>query len=237
MAKIAKDFLLIALFFILTISLYSLYTITLPLFSEPHGLLVVSQLSDFPRISLFFGFLFGSACVCVLLGVIIMNWVTVFPPGVMANLWASTYLFLWMDSVFTLSVQMKSLMFLFSLAMGLVFIYLFFFLVNYLGVSNKTTELILVWKFKIVTIWLWGWMGFYLGISCFLIYYSFYSQGLRLSLAVASMIICFLNYLLFLFLRKAEGKDVGSISKIGRIVFAVWIFSLFFVWFGQRWMS
>ncbi len=153
----------------------------------------------------------------------------------MANLWAMTYFFIWIDSIFSLSIQSKSFKYFTSLGLGLIFIYLFFFMVNYLCVQDEKANVVNGWKMKLVHYWLWGWMGFYFGLSCFFVFYSFEYTGFRLPLATGAMIVCFLYYLLCLFLKKSEGKDIERFSQMGRIFFAAWTFGLLAVWIGQKW--
>lgn len=236
MAKFAKDFLEITVFLLLTTFLYLLFTLTLPLFREPHGLLVSSDFLDFSRLKFFFVFLFGSSGVCVLLGVLLMDLAPIFSAGVMANLWASTYLFIWMDSVLFLFIQTKSPVVPFGFGIGLLFIYLFFFLLATFVIPGDDVPRILPWKNKLVSVWLWGWMGFYLGLSGFLVFYSFFHEGSRLPLAAASVFLCFLNYLLFLFIKKSEGKNTDLLSRLGRVVFTAWVFGLILVWLGRQWL-
>ena len=123
-----------------------------------------------------------------------MDWVS-FTPGMMSNLWATTYFFIWIDSVFSLSLQSKSYKFLYSLALGIMFIYLFFFSVNFFGVQSEKVESGSWWKIKIVHYWLWGWMGFYFGLSFFFALHTLDYPGFRLPLAAGAMIVCFLYYL------------------------------------------
>ncbi len=211
MIRLAKDSLEVLLFFLLTGLLYFLFIVTIPLLRDSHGLLAMSELSDLSRSGLVLSLLFGS------------------------NLWATTYFFIWIDSVFSLSLQSKSFKFLISLALGLFFIYLFFFLLNYLVIQNEKADPKSEWKIKIVHYWLWGWMGFYFGLSCFFAFHSLDYLGFRLPLAVGAMIVCFLYYLLSLFLKKSEGKDVESYSRIGRAFFLLWTLGLILIWLGPKW--
>ncbi len=236
MAHNAKDYLEALLFFVLTLALYFLYLITVPIFREPHGLLAMSELSDLTQSGFVLGLLFGSALVCVLLGVLILNWVSILTPGIMANLWATTYLFIWIDTLFSLSVRSKSFKFLASLAAGLLFIYLFFFVLNYLEIDRGKEGAKAPWKRRILHYWIWGWMGFYLGLSGFFALNSFDDGGFRLPLAIGAMMICFVNYLLILFLKKSEGMELSRLSNSGRIFFTVWTLGLILVWLGQRWL-
>ena len=235
MIRLAKDSLEVLLFFLLTGLLYFLFIVTIPLLRDSHGLLAMSELSDLSRSGLVLSLLFGSAVACVTSGVMLMYWVPFFTPGVMSNLWATTYFFIWIDSVFSLSLQSKSFKFLISLALGLFFIYLFFFLLNYLVIQNEKADPKSEWKIKIVHYWLWGWMGFYFGLSCFFAFHSLDYLGFRLPLAVGAMIVCFLYYLLSLFLKKSEGKDVESYSRIGRAFFLLWTLGLILIWLGPKW--
>ena len=235
MAKLAKDSLEALLFFSLTCLLYFLFMITVPVLRDSHGLLAMSELSDLSRSGLVFGLLFSSATACVFLGVLLMNWVSFFTTGMMSNLWATTYFFIWIDSVFSLSLQSKSYKFLYSLALGIMFIYLFFFTVNFLGVQDEKAESGSWWKIKIVHYWLWGWIGFYFGLSCFFALHTLDYPGFRLFLAAGAMVVCFLYYLLSLFLKKSEGKEIENYSKAGRVFFLLWIAGLILVWLDPQW--
>lgn len=236
MVSFVKDYLEVVFFFVLTLSLYLLYLMTVPLFREPHGLLVMSELSDLTQSGFVLGFLFGSALVCVLLGVLILNWVSILSPGILANLWATTYFFVWIDTIFSLSIRSQSYKFFLSLAIGLAFIYLFFFVLNYLDVNRIKNRPEVPWKKKILYYWIWGWMGFYLGLSGFYGFNSFDNEGLKLPLAAGAMLICFLNYLLIMFFKKSEGKDLAKFSSSGRIFFTVWVLGLTALWLSQRWL-
>src|SRR5260370_42499932 len=123
MVRLVKNGLEVLLFVLLTCFLYFLFIITVPILRDSHGLLAMSYLSDLSRCGLVFSLLFGSAGACVLLGILVINWVSFFSPGVMANLWATTYFFIWIDSLFSLSVQSKSFKYLTSLGVGIFFIY------------------------------------------------------------------------------------------------------------------
>src|ERR1700690_2317939 len=105
MARLAKDGLEILLFFLSTCLLYILFIITVPILRDSHGLLAMSELSDLSRSGLVLSLLFGSAVICVFLRILVMKWVPVFSPGVMANLWATTFFYIWIDSLFSLSLQ------------------------------------------------------------------------------------------------------------------------------------
>jgi len=233
----AKDYLETAFFLLLTLSLYFLYLITIPIFSEPHGLLAMSELSDITHSGIVLDLVFGSAILCVGLGVFMLNWLSFLTPGMMANLWATTYLFLWVDTIFSLSQQSKTYTFLLSLILGVCFIYLFFFVINYLDFTRAKDKTSAVWKIKIVHYWIWGWMGFYLGISGFFAFNSFGNEGLRMPLALGAVVLCFLYYLLILFLKKSEDKDLNQFSKFGRIFFSFWVLALTLLWFGQKWLN
>jgi hypothetical protein len=232
---IYKDFLEAIFFFILTVLLYSLFIFTFPVFRDPHGWVVMN---DFPGLSKNFlvqGLLFGSACVCVFLGTVLMAWAPNLTPGMMSNLWATTYFFVWIDSVLTLSIQFQTFKYLTALGIGLAFIYFLFFILHYLGGCNRTSDVVPQWKRNSVHYWIWGWIVVYFVLSCLLTYRSFYDIGFQLPLAWGTLIVCLINYLLYVFLEKSEGKNVENLSRFGRIIFTLWIAVLLFVWISRRW--
>jgi hypothetical protein len=235
MSRFLKDGAEVILFFLLTFALYLLFMVTVPILRETHGLLVMADLPEYTRDGLVSGLLFGSAGVCVLLGVLLLNWVPLFSTGVLANLFATTFIFMWIDAIFTLSMLNKSWRYMVSLGLGSVFIYLFFFVLDFLRLPKEENPGPPVWKAQIVSYWLWGWMGFYLGLSFFLAFHPAMDAGSRFPLAMAAMVICFLNYLLSLFLKKSQGKEVERFSRWGRLFFTLWSLGLLVLWIGFQW--
>lgn len=237
--RILKDFSEVLLFLLLTFFLYFLFILNIPIFRDPHGQLVMNDLSDLTRSSLILELLFGSAVACVLLGTLMMSFVPLLTAGMTAHLWAATYLFIWIDSLTTLFLQTKSLHFMGALGIGVVFIYLFFSILGYFGFPDPTPPAPPStpgpWKMQMIEYWLWGWMCFYFGISGFLVFNSVYYFGFHIPLAFGALFVCFLNYLLYLFLRKAQGKDIGRVSQYGRILFGVWFLGLIAIWISLRW--
>jgi hypothetical protein len=224
------------LFFILTIILYFLFLINLPLFDEPHGFLVMNELSDFSSNQLAAASLFGSVIVCISLGALMMKWLPPFTPGMAANLWATTFFLIWVDSMFALSVQSQSFHYLVLLGFGLLFLYLFFFTLYYLDLPRnpiqepkKTPS-----KYKLVSYWLGTWMVFYLIVSVRLLFNSFGYPELQWPLAMGFCALCFLNYLLFLFLRRSNGQNIDGLSRAGRLFFSFWFFALLCAGIGQH---
>lgn len=235
MPQVVKDSVEAILFIFLTFSLYLLFMVTVPILKETHGLLVMADLPEYTRDGLITKLLFGSAGACVLLGVLIRSWVPAFSTGVLANLFAATFLFLWIDLVSALTIQTKTWHYFSSLGIGFIFIYLFFFFLDYLNHFQEESSTISSWKAQLVPYWLWGWMGFYLGLSLFLAFHFIMEPGPRFLLAMGAMIVCFLNYLLNLFFKKSQGKDVGHFSLAGRIFFTLWALGLFILWIGFQW--
>jgi len=170
-----------------------------------------------------------------LLGTIMMIWASVLTAGVMANLWATTYFFVWLDTVFALSAESQSFEFLVALSVGLIFIYLFFFVIHHLGFDSNPESLIPGTKTKILLYLIFGWMSFYFGLSCLLVFDSFYYGDLRCPLAVGAMCVCFLNYILSMFIQKSVGTNVDRFSKIGRMGFMIWSVALAISWAAQKW--
>jgi hypothetical protein len=181
--------------------------------------------------------IFGSAGICALFGVLMMNWAPVLTPGVMANLWATTYFFIWLDTVFDLSVESHSLQFLTSLLIGLVFVYLFFFILHYLGFEPTAEVLQTDLKVKVLLYSIWGWMSFYFGLSLLLAYNSLNFGDFRWPLAAGCVCVCFLNYVLSLFLQRALGKSIERFSWFGRVAFGIWVLLLAASWAFQKWCS
>ncbi len=222
------------LFLSFSLLIYCLFVITIPIFRDPHGLLVMNELSTLSRSGFVKELIFGSAVVCVLLGAIMMSWAPVLTAGVMANLWATTYFFVWIGTVFALSTESQSLEFLVALSAGLVFIYLFFFVIHYLGFDPYAEFLTVNTKTKIFLYCIFGWMSFYFGLSCLLVFDSFYYGDFRWPLAAGTMCVCFLNYVLSLFVQRSAGKSTDRFSKIGRMAFIIWSVVLTISWAVQK---
>ena len=232
-----RDLLEVFLFFFFTVTLYALFLLNLPLFREPHGLLLTNELSDFSSTQIISYALFASAVICALQGVLMMNWFPVFTAGMASNLWATTFFLLWVDSMFTLSVQAQSFHFLAVLALGLLFLYLFFFFLHYLDAS-KEQPLVpegAAFKVKLLNYWMGIWMVFYFLVSTRLLLDSHGYPEFQLPLSMGFCALCFLNYLLFLFMRKSKGEEIRSLSRIGRIFFVCWFLGIVVVGAVQKW--
>ena len=237
MQKITQAFELL-LFLLFTIALLLLFIVNLPIFQDPHGFLITNDLSDFSNTQLIAAVLFGSTVLCSMLGVLMVKWLPTFTAGMAANLWATTFFLLWVDSMFSLSIQLQSFRFLGLLALGLFFLYLFFFTLYHLDLKRETNPRSKSGTgshAKFVRYWLSGWMLFYFAVSIRLLLNSYAYPEFQLPLAVGFCALCFLNYLLFLFLQKSEGKDVGTLSGFGRYFFALWFLSLLSAGIAQRW--
>ena len=230
-----RDLVEIFFFVVLSVSIYCLFVLTVPIFRDPHGLIVMSELSTLSRSGIVKDLIFGSAVLSSLSGVLMMGWAPVLTPGVMANLWATSYFFIWVDTVFALSVESRSLQFLTSLLIGLVFIYLFFFVIHCLGFEPVTDILKDGWKVKLLLYSIWGWMSFYFGLSLLLAYNSLNYGDFRWPLSAGCICVCFLNYVLSLFLQKAMGRNIDRFSHIGRVCFGVWSLLLAISWAAQKW--
>lgn len=224
------------LFFLFTAVLYSLFLLNLPLFQGPHGFLITNELSDFSNTQLIPTTLFGSAVVCALLGVLMMKWLPPFTAGMAANLWATTFFLMWVDSIFALSIQFQTFHYLELLGLGLLFLYLFFFTLHYQDFPPTEPEKE-GWPFKyqLVSYWLGGLMGFYFIVSINLIINSYGYPEFQWPLALGFCALCFLNYLLFLFLRKSKNKAIGGISGMGRIFFGLWLLAILCAGIGRQW--
>lgn len=234
MTGIIRDFFEAVLFLLLTSFFYFVFIVTIPVFKDPHGLLAMIELADLSRSGYIKTILFSSAGVFSLMGVLMVAWAPIFTPGIMANLWASTYFFTWIDTILILSIQSHSLHFFTAFGIGIAFIYVFFLVLNTMGSQIQGPEKVSTWKSKAVHVWVWGSAGFYLGLSGLLMLRSFNYDGFHLALAFGAMIVCFLNYLLGLFLAKEEGKKIEKVSFAGRVVFSIWLSSLAIVWILQK---
>ncbi len=237
MQKLTQAFELL-LFFLFTVVLLLLFILNLPIFQDPHGLLITNELSDFSNTQLIGTVLFGSAVLCSMMGVLMVKWLPSFTAGMASNLWATTYFLLWVDSMFSLCIQLQSFRFLGLLALGLFFLYLFFFTLHHLDLKKEPAP-----KSKggagshakFVHYWLAGWMLFYFAVSIRLLLNSYAYPEFQLPLAVGFCALCFLNYLFFLFLQKSEGKDIGTLSGFGRYFFALWLLALLSAGIAQKW--
>lgn len=223
----------------MTLFLYLLYIISIPIFSLSHGLLVMYDLPNLTRSGFASGLMFGSAVVFVLLGSLMMSWAPQMTAGMASNLWTATYFFIWVDNVITLTTQSKSLKYSEVFGISFVFIYVFFFVLNFIKYQNSQTISVTSsenhWKIRIIIVWIWGWMCFYLGISGLLVFNSFHYFGYQIPLALGAMLLCFLNYLFYLYMEKTQGKEVEPISKIARIVFSLWFLVLITLWIIRKW--
>jgi hypothetical protein len=225
------------LFFLLTGLFYFLVMVNVPLFGDLHGLIVMNELPIHSFNGLVMDSLFGSAVVYVFLGIMMMSWEPLFTPAMMAVLWALTYFVIWIDTVLSLSIETRKFNFLGVFGLGLIFIFFFFFILNQLGFGHEKHKVKSQWKLDAVYYWILGVMTSYFTISGVLIFNSFYHQETNLPLATGIMVVCFLNYLLCLFLRKSVGKEIDFFSNAGRIVFTLWSAALILVWIGRKWIA
>lgn len=235
-----RDLLEVFLFFLFTTALYALFLLNLPLFREPHGLLITNELSDFSNTQIAAYALFASAAVCALQGVLMMNWFPAFTAGMASNLWATTFFLLWVDSMFALSIQTQSFRYLKLLGCGLLFLYLFFFILHYLdppGEPAPSAEETGALKYTMMDYWLGGWMFFYFAVSIRLLVNSYNLPEFQWPLALGFCALCFLNYLLYLFLRKSRGLDVLRFSKVGRVFFGLWLTVLLLSEVLRKWLG
>jgi hypothetical protein len=230
-----KDFFEVFLFLALTLSVYVLFIFTIPIAKEPHGWIALNGFDNPLWIGGIDVLIYGSALVCVLLGALMMAWVPALPLEIVRNLWILTYFFIWVDTVFVLSMEYQTIGFLIRLILGFVFIYLFFLVLHFLGFQPETKPTVSNWKTELIQYWTWGWMSFYCSLSFLLIYDSFKYSDFRSPLAFGALSVCFFNYVFSLFLLKSEGKNVDRYSKIGRNVFAIWLLVLMVCWAGKTW--
>jgi hypothetical protein len=235
MLEKVKEYFEFFLLFFLTAVLVFLFLLLIPIFKDPHGFLVVNQLSDFSNNSPTLWSLFGSAAVCAVLGALLMSWTSVLTVGSISSLFSMTYFLLWVDSVFSLSVQFQTFDFLKSFGMGLLFIYLFFFTIGYVDLRNEKILIKSRWKGELISNWLIGWICFYFLISIILVFKSFKYFEPQVSLAIGFFGICFLNYLLFLLLKKKSGNENPIFSKMGRIFFSCWLLIIVLMEIGTAW--
>lgn len=231
-----KAFLVIFLFVLLTLALYLVFFMTVPVFRDPHGLLVMNELPVPSQSSLIKEMLFGSAVICALLGTLMMNWVPNLKAGTLGILWFLTFTFIWFDTVLALWMQTREMDYAVLFLTSLLFIGFFFGVLSYLGFPQVKPEQGPSWGVEVVHAWLWGWMFFYFGLSGRFIFNSIFYSTDHFPLAVGSFMVCFLNYLLYLHLRKSEGKTIDELSTIGRIVFIAWMVLLFLFWIGRQWI-
>jgi hypothetical protein len=237
LVKTIKNILELALFTLLTLFLYFLFILTIPMFRDPHGLIVLNELTTVSRAGIVKGLIFISAVVCVLSGVILMEWARSLTPGVMAHVWSLTYFYVWADSILVFSIQDPSLWFFKAFVAGLAFIYLFFLVLTYLGFPEaREGEEKNLKEIEAVHYWVWLWMSFYFGLAILLVYHSFFYFTDRILLAAGAMILCFVYYLLGLHLRKTEGRDARWYSFFGRLVFILGFLGLAAAWVIKRWV-
>lgn len=165
-----------------------------------------------------------------------MRWIPVLSPDIVRNLWMVTYFFIWVDTVLALSLEYQTADFLIGLLLGLLFIFLFFYVLQSLGYVTKTETYVPDWKSRMIHYWNWGWMSFYFALSFLMAYNSYKYADSRWPFSFGALIICFLNYVFSLFLERAEGKDIGDFSRKGRWIFGGWFFLLVALVLSEKWL-
>ncbi len=221
-----SDFFEVFLFSLLTLWIYALFILTIPMGEDAHGWIALNGFDKPLWLGWVYWFVFGSALVCALMGVLMMRWVPVLTPEMVRNLWVLTYFFIWIDTVLALSLEYQTYSFLVGLLMGLLFLFLFFYLIRALGYSPQSENYVPDWKSQAIHYWTWGWMSFYFSLSMLLVYDSYKYTDSRFAFSFGALAVCFLNYIFSLYLNKAEGKAIDLYSKRGRIFFAVWFLVL-----------
>jgi hypothetical protein len=218
----------VLLYLVLSFSLYFLFIINIPLFEETHGLLALNEWSDLSMSVWIKGLIALSAVLVSVLGTLLVGWIPSLPSGVIGNLWTLTFFFLWLDTATALTREAHSLSYLCVLVLGVLWVRLYF---HFLGVCNFGEDE-KIGEIKVTQVWVsqgvWGWMGFYFGLSSLLLYQSLRFMGQRIPLALGAYFLCFLNYLLVLHLRKISGGKIEGFSKAARWFFSTWMGLLIF---------
>lgn len=181
-------------------------------------------------------FVFGSALVCAMLGVLMMKWVPVLAPEMVRNLWVLTYFFIWIDTVLALSLEYQTYNFIIGLLLGLLFLFLFFHLIRVLGYFPQAESYVPDWKSQAVHYWTWGWMSFYFSLSLLLVFESYKYADSRFAFSFGALAVCFLNYIFSLFLNKAEGNPIEGYSKKGKMFFVIWFLILLVGSLSEKWI-
>ncbi len=214
------------LYFVLSASIYFLFIINIPLFEETHGLLALNEWADLSMASWIRGLIAFSALLISALGTLMVVWTPSLPPGVIGNLWTLTFFFLWIDTATALFQEAQSISFLVVLILGALWIRLYF---HFLEIFNWDADNKIAEKRQEqpwVSQGVWGWMGFYFGLSCLLLYQTVRFVGPRIPLALGAYFLCFLNYLLVLHLRKLSGWKIENFSRAARWFFSIWLMAL-----------
>jgi hypothetical protein len=82
-----KDFFEVFLFFVLTLSLYTLFIFTIPIARESHGWIALNGFDNPLWSNGIDALIFGSALVCALLGALMMSWIPVLSSEITRHLW------------------------------------------------------------------------------------------------------------------------------------------------------
>ncbi len=213
-------------FLFLSFTLYCLFIINLPLFEETHGLLALNEWSDLTQSFSIKGLITASALLVSMLGMLMVDSIPSLPPGIIGNLWTLTYFFLWVDTATALSRESHSLSFLVILVLGVFWIRGYFHILEIIGYVNHLPEDPLSTTVGWVHQGIWGWMGFYFGLSFLLLFQTIHFTGQRIPLAFGAYFLCFLNYLLILHIRNSSGTKIDKFSKIARWFFSIWFILL-----------
>jgi hypothetical protein len=214
------------LYFVLSASIYFLFIVNIPLFEETHGLLALNEWADLSMATWIKGLMVFSAFLISVLGTLMVVWTPSLPPGVIGNLWTLTFLFLWIDTATALFQEAHSISFLAVLILGAIWIRLYFHFLEIFNLDgdDKIAEKGSAQPWVIQGVW--GWMGFYFGLSCLLFYQTVRFMGPRMPLALGAYFLCFLNYLLVLHLRKLSGWKIENFSRAARWFFSIWMLVL-----------
>jgi len=230
------DFVEVFLFFLLSLVIYALFILTIPIGEDSHGWIALNGFDKPLGLTWVHWLLFGSAVVCCLLGIILMRWIPALTPEVARNLWVVTYFFIWVDTVLALTLEYQTLNLLIGFVLGLIFLFLFFHLIRVLGPVSTVESYTPDWKSQLVNYWNWGWMSFYFSLSFLLVYNSFKYSDSRMPFSFGALVVCFLNYIFSLFLQRAEGKAWEGYSGRGRVFFGIWALVLILCALVGKWV-
>ncbi len=182
----------------------------------------------------FLNIIFASTFIIAFLGSILIAWIPRLNPGIASNLLAMTFFYLWLLGTLSAKNHNHFSIYYLSIILGLIFLYLFFYIIDACLPEETNRNSTPEWIHKIVIGWLWCWMGFYFILSAILALESFGYSHDRLYYSFGSLALCFSYFLVYLHLKNTKQKSFTIFSFAGRMVFIFWLFLLFVLWVAQK---
>ncbi|GEM_PF-4345429 len=212
----------VALLVVMTAGLYLSALLAFPIFRYSHGLAVfldgdkIFPFRTMDLVPMSVGFF-------ALSGAVLVRWTPALPTRRVAWTWAAAYALYWIDTVTALVRNSGGWEPLDLLALGVLFLLVFFKLLDWAGPSGHPLYQPPTWRSHFAGAWLITWMAFFLGLSSVMVADLPLFPWSRLALGLGSLGLTGLLYGLAYDLRQAEGRELGGLDHGWRWMLSAWM--------------